>query len=150
MVLGAEDMNWLSKTQGVKSGQYQSRLVGLTFATISLCSAFSVFADAALTDSTISTTLAELAYARKIADLDGWPETCARAELLNDMGLSAISGRGVEAAKLESNEAGNGNFAVLLWDERGNGNKRPAGHRIEANAGFQAVNSSINLTDNRR
>lgn len=147
-------MNWLSKTQGVKSGQYQPRLVGLTFATISLCSAFSVFADAALTDSTISTTLADLAYARKIADLDGWPEMCARAELLNDMGLSAISGRGVEAAKLESNEAGNeagnGKFAVLLWDERGNGNKRPAGHRIEVNAGFQAVNSSINLTDNRR
>ena len=135
-------MDWLRKIQGVKSGQYRPRFAGLAFGIIGLCGAFPVFADVALTDS----KMADFSYANNIAELEALPEVGGHFDVLTDLGLSAISGRGAEATKLESKDK----FAVLLWDERGNGNKRPTGHDVDGGSGFQAVNSSVNLTVNRR
>lgn len=135
-------MDWLSKMLGVKSGQYRPQLARFAFGIIGLCVAFPAFAELALTDS----IMADIAYANNMAELEAGPEVGAHFDVLTDLGLSAISGRGAEATKLESKDK----FAVLLWDERGSGNKRPTGHDVDGGSGFQAVNSSINLTVNRR
>ncbi len=129
-------MGWLTRTQYVKSVECQSRLVRLAFGAIGLCCAFSIFANSALADS----IMADTTFAGNIAELDALSEIGAHIDVITDIDLSAITGKGAEATKLESNDK----FAVLLWDERGNGNRRATGHDMDSSQSFQAVNLTVN------
>ena len=124
-------MNWLTKTQYVKSGEYRPQLINLAFGVIGLFCTLSAFADSTMTD---------IAFARNIAELDTLSEVGTHADAIADVDLSAITGKGAEATKLESNDQ----FAVLLWDERGNGNRRAAGHDVDSSQSFQVVNLTVN------
>jgi hypothetical protein len=124
-------MNWFTKTLSDKNGIGQPRFVVVVFGVIWLCCSFSAFADSIITDTAVT---------KAFAELDALSETGAHAEAITDIDLSAISGKGAEATKLESNDK----FAVLLWDERGNGNRRTAGHDIDGSQGFQAVYLTVN------
>lgn len=128
-------MNWFTKTLTKKGGGYRPQLVGVVFGVIGFCSAFSVVAGSS-TDSVIT----DSAFSINSAELRGMSEVDAHAEAVSDVDLSAISGMGAEATKLK----GNDKFAVLLWDERGNGNRRTASHDVDGSQSFKAVNLTVN------
>ena len=124
-------MNWFTEAVSVQGGECKPLFVGLVFGVISLCFTCSALADSVITDN---------AFVGSIAELDSLSEVGEHAEGVTDIDLSAISGMGAEATKLESSDK----FAVLLWDERGNGNRRTAGHNVDGNQSFQAVNLTVN------
>lgn len=128
-------MNWFTKTLTVKGGEYKPRFFGLVFGVIGLCCTCSAMAGSG-TDSVI----VDNAFTKNIAEFDSLSEVGEHADAITDMDLSAISGRGAEATKLEGNDM----FAVLLWDERGNGNRRTAGHDVDGGQSYQAVNLTVN------
>jgi len=128
-------MNRFTKTLSVKSGEFQPRFVGLIFGVIGLCCTCS-----AMAGSGAYSAITENVYSKNIAELESMPDVEEHAEAITDMDLSAISGMGAESTKLEGNDM----FAVLLWDERGNGNRRTAGHDVNGSQSYQAVNLTVN------
>lgn len=124
-------MNGFSKAQVVSNSRRQLRCIGFVYGVVSLCFTCSVFAESAVTDD---------ASAINSFGLGSLPEITAHAEVIEDIGLSAITGMGAEAEKLESND----NLAVLLWDERGNGNKRTGSNAVDGSQNYQAINLTVN------
>ncbi len=128
-------MSWITQTLFDQCSVCRPRLVGLVFGVVSVCCAFS-----AVAGSSADSVISDAVFSKSFAEMDVLPEIGSHAEVISDIDLSMISGKGTEAAKLE----GNDKFAVLLWDERGNGNRRTSSHDFDGGQGFQTVTLTVN------
>lgn len=124
-------MNRFIKIPSLNGSESQSRLIGFLFGVVGLCFTCSALADSAIEESAIDQNSVAFEIMSEVGE---------HAEMINDIDLSAVMGMGAEATKLESGDS----FAVLLWDERGNGNKRISGHEIDGSQSYQAVNLTVN------
>lgn len=124
-------MNRNIKTPYLDGGGVKPKFVGFMFGVIGLCFTSLVLADSAIAESTVNQNSIEFEIVLGVDE---------HANTISDIDLSAIMGMGAEATKLEDGDS----FAVLLWDERGNGNKRISGHEIDSGRSYQAVNLTVN------
>lgn len=105
-------MNWLTKFITAHDCRYQTRLLGLVFGVVVLCCSSFVFAD-------------EFNNTVEFDDL-AWIDDYTEA--VNDVDLSFINGKGTTEAPLGDS----GKLAIILWDERGNDNKRGTNHDVSS------------------
>lgn len=123
-------MNWLTKHQSVDNGLNGLRFVGCMLGVIGMCCSTSALAD----------PLSGLVEDLDALSLMSNQATEHQAEPMTDIDLSVISGKGGIAANLEGNER----LAVILWDERGGGNRRATNNDVSGHQDFQNVNMTIN------
>ncbi len=123
-------MNWLTKHQSVDNGLNGLRFVGCMLGVIGMCCSTSALAD----------PLSGLVENSESLPLFSNQATENQAEPMTDIDLSVISGKGGIAANLEGNER----LAVILWDERGGGNRRATNNDVSGHQDFQNVNMTIN------
>lgn len=119
------------KTLSLMGGARKPKCIGFMFGVVGLCFACTTFADSVIDESVANKKSIEFEMVSGIGE---------HAEMVDDSDLSAIMGMGAEAIKLESGDS----FAVLLWDERGNGSKRISGHGVDGSQNYQAVNLTVN------
>lgn len=123
-------MNWLTKHQSVNNGLNGLRFVGCMLGVIGMCCSTSALAD----------PLFGLVEDLDALSLMSNQATENQAEPMTDVDLSVISGKGGIAANLCDNEK----LAVILWDERGSGNRRTANNDVSGRQNFQNVNLTVN------
>jgi hypothetical protein len=119
-------MYWITKLIAAKSGAYKPLLGGCMLGIVGICFSLSALADPG-SDSEMIAWISE------------------HSEIISDTDLSAIKGKGGSAIKLDGAEKP----AVILWDERGNTDRRGAGYRstsYEVNGGqnYQSVTLTVN------
>jgi len=118
-------MNWLTKLLSVNSGTYRPQFVAHVFGVIGMCCSVSVLAD-------------QLVGSFVEPETSAWMDS--RTEAMSDADLSVINGKGVAPTNLD----GNNKIAVILWDERGNSNRRGTGHDVDSRQNFQSVSLTVN------
>jgi hypothetical protein len=128
-------MGWLTKHQSVNNGLNGLRFVGCMLGVIGMCCSTSALAD----------PLSGLVEDLDVLSLMSNQATEHQVEPMTDIDLSVISGKGGIAANcIAENFGDNEKLAVILWDERGSGNRRTATNDVSGRQNFQNVNLTVN------
>lgn len=115
-------MHCLTKLSALYHQKSLLRLLSKTFGAVIFCSSTLVFAD----------SLVEPSDSGEMS----WEDNSSYTEVLEDADLSFVSGKGAEDHVLGMD----GKVAVILWDERGDDNRRGTNHDI---GGRSVVNLTV-------